>query len=841
MPGWRFAIDVGGTFTDAIAVDPDGGVHTVKVLSSGRTKGQARDGSTESVLIDGGRCGDPPNFWRGYRVVAFDDDGQTIGDSSVTRFDPAAGRIELSTPLSRQLTAGARYELFSEEPAPLLAIRYIRGLSLDESIGAVDVRLGSTRATNALLERKGAPTVFVTTRGFGDILRIGNQDRPHLFRLNIVKPEQLATRVIELDERIAADGGVLAALDADAVRDALAVIDRPADWSVAICLLNGYTNAAHEQIAADVARQMGFGCVSVSSEVSPLQKMVPRGDTTVADAYLQPVIRQYLTTIQSLMPEARLRVMTSAGGLVAADRVSAKDTLLSGPAGGVVGFAAVARAAGFAKAIGFDMGGTSTDVARFDGDFERQFETIKGGVRICAPMLAVETVAAGGGSICDFDGQRLTVGPHSAGADPGPACYGGGGPLTVTDVNYFLGRLPDDRFAFALDDAAPRRRLQAIAERINSTGGPAKNLREIADGFLRIANEHMAAAIRRVATEKGFDAADYVLVAFGGAASQHACAVSDLLGIRRVLISPHAGILSAVGIGQADIARTAERTLLARLDETGRRLADDALDEMFAHLRREMITEGASAADIQPPRAMLDLRYQGEESTITITATDGDYAGPFEKAHTRLYGYAHRDRDIEIVTVRAELTAQTSKPKPESQESTAKRPTPSSRRAVWCGGQEYQAALFDRDALGCGDACVGPSVILEKTSTIVIDPGWSAEVISTGDILLAAARQGAASATAPSDMQAADLCDPIQLELFNRRFAAIAERMGVTLRRTALSTNVKERLDYSCAIFDADGDLVVNAPHMPVHLGSMADCVKIVLADVSDLSPGTSY
>lgn len=850
MSNWRFAIDVGGTFTDAIALDPQGNIRTAKVLSSARTKGSVGPGSTTCSVVDKARCGDAPDFWVGYRIGFAGLAGVGEHVATVTRFDPAGGRLEFSPVLEEQPQEGAVYELWSDEPAPLLAIRTICGLRLDEPVGAVDVRLGSTRATNALLERKGARTVFVTTRGFGDILKIGYQDRPHLFRLNIVKPDQLAERVIEIDERMGSGGEVLIPVGVDQVRDQLSTIDHPSDWSLAVCLMNAYANPKHESDIAAVAREMGFGCVSVSSEVCPLRKLTPRSDTTVADAYLQPVIRAYLDSIQAQMPDARLRVMTSAGGLVAAEKVMAKDTLLSGPAGGVVGFSSVAKAAGYQKAIGFDMGGTSTDVARFDGEFERLFETVKGGVRICASMLAVETVAAGGGSICDFDGQRLTVGPHSAGADPGPACYGAGGPLTVTDVNLFLGRFPAQRFAFDLDTDAPKRHLAVVHERIRRESGRDMSLTEIADGFRRIANEHMAAAIRCVLTEKGYDAGEYAMVSFGGAGGQHACAVADLLGVRRILLSPQAGILSAVGISRADVKRTAEWTVNRVLGEATMRDILARCDRVADRLRREILTEGVGRESVGYARLMLDLRYVGEDATITTVAQDDEILESFERAHRRLYGYAHANREVEVVTAHVELVAESRidamsecsgsrSGDPEPRDGAARVKMASTQPVtmrMWSAGRAHLAPLIDRGELNCGDRMDGPVIIAEPTSTIIVDVGWSAQILQSGDVLLTATqpKRGAAD----SDSDDADDCDPVRLELFNRRFAAVAERMGATLRRTAVSTNVKERLDYSCAVFDAAGDLVVNAPHMPVHLGSMSDCVKVVLEDVPDLSAG---
>ncbi|UCG17637.1 MAG: hydantoinase B/oxoprolinase family protein, partial [Phycisphaerales bacterium] len=805
---------------------------THKVLSSGRVKGAVGPGSTVDAIVDPRRQHDLKGFWDGYTLSLCALRSENPHIATVRQFDAATGRLRFSPPLPEAPTLNTAYELYSDEPSPLLAIRYLLGLQLADPIGNVDVRLGSTRATNALLERKGGPAALVTTAGFGDILVIANQNRPKLFELNIRKPEQLATRIVELDERVSADGSILRPIDPDEVRSKLARLRREGPCALAICLLHAYANPAHEQTVARIARELGFEHVSVSSQVSPLQQIVSRGDTTVVDAYLAPVIQDYVRSIHSRMPTGRLRMMTSAGGLTDAAQAVAKDTLLSGPAGGVVGFARIGRQAGFDKCIGFDMGGTSTDVSRYDGQFEYQFETTKGGVRVVAPMLAVETVAAGGGSICDFDGQKLVVGPHSAGAAPGPACYGSGGPLTVTDVNLHLGKIIPHHFPFALDRAAVEDRLAQTADRIARETSTTLSPVALADGFTCIANENMAGAIRRISLARGYDPAAYTLVTFGGAGAQHACAVADLLGIRRVLLTPLAGVLSAYGISVADVKRFAER--MVQKPCTADTLADlePVFADMEARLRRDILDQGVAPGDVCSPTRMLDLRYDGEDSAITVAAGDGDYADRFERMHEQLYGYRHTGRAIEVVAARLELVGLA--PKPPSRRETIREREPSANEytTVFFDRRPHRTPVHHRASLRVGDRFAGPAVVIEDTSTIVIEPGWSAQVIATGDILLMRQRK-----TSPKP-QASTEADPVQLELFNNRFVAIAEQMGTTLTRTALSTNVKQRQDFSCAIFTAGGDLVVNAPHQPVHLGSMSNCVKAVLADVPDLAPG---
>jgi 5-oxoprolinase (ATP-hydrolysing) len=524
--------------------------------------------------------------------------------------------------------------------------------------------------------------------------------------------------------------------------------------------------------------------------------------------------------------------MTSAGGLIDADRFVGKDSILSGPAGGVIGFSRVAQQAGFAKAIGFDMGGTSTDVARFDGQYEYEFETKKAGVRIVAPMLAIETVAAGGGSICGFDGVKLIVGPQSAGSDPGPACYGRGGPLTVTDVNLWLGRIVPSRFPFPLDRAAVERRLTELFHATGETSST-RSVDVLADGLCRIANANMVRAIRRISVARGYDPAEYVLVCFGGAGAQHACEMAESLGMDRILIHPLASLLSAYGIGLADVRRFGERSVLKPY--SAEQLAE--LDSLFVELeqtaRAEVLAEGIAAERIQPAIRSLDLRYAGVEATIRVTCpADGDYAAKYEELHRQLYGYAHSGRKLEITAARVEVIGLTADLPMTSQPLVPRRPTPNDTQSAWVDGSFSDTPIFFREHLHPGDEITGPALISEPSSTIVVDPDWIARLLQRGEVVLERQKTGterrAGRAGEPS---LATSADPVLLEIFNNLFASIAEQMGVTLQKTSCSTNVKERLDFSCAIFDPQGNLVVNAPHIPVHLGAMSETVKRIIAD----------
>ncbi|QDU43410.1 Acetophenone carboxylase gamma subunit [Symmachiella dynata] len=836
MPSWEFWIDVGGTFTDCIARDPDGKLLQLKLLSSGVTKGRVDAADGASSFVDPGRSDDPPGFWNGYEIRFLDDSGAAMHVGVIDEFENSTGRLTLQQTLPADIVPGTNYELTGGEESPIVAIRYLLGVGLGDPIPEVSVRLGTTRGTNALLTRQGARTGFVTTAGFGDILLIANQDRPRLFDLAIQKPSPLFEEVVQINERLDVDGNVLVPLDETQVREQLTALKATGVESIAICFMHAFAQSKHEEIVARIASEIGFDEISVSSRLSPLIKIVSRGDTTVVDAYLNPILRQYIRELRRCLGNAPLKNMTSAGGLVDADRFVGKDSILSGPAGGVIGFSRVAQRAGFEKSIGFDMGGTSTDVSRFDGRHELEFETQKAGVRVVAPMLAIETVAAGGGSICDFDGVKLTVGPESAGASPGPACYGRGGPLTVTDVNLFLGKILPAKFPFPLDQDIVQHKLTALCERIaQSATGTRYTPIELADGFLRVANANMVRPIRNISVAKGYDPRDYVLVSFGGAGAQHACAIARSLGMRNVLIHPLAGILSAYGIGLADVRRFAERSVLKAYSQEQLQQLEPLFAELEGQARDEVLAEGIAAAQIQAPLRSLDLRYQGVESTINVLSPpDGDYARAYEELHRRLYGYVHTGRGIEITAARVEVIGTTPDPPEDLSDVVARHPTPSETTKTWFDGQPLETAVFERGELRAGDQLTGPAIVCEPTSTVVIDPGFTAQITARGEIVIN-------DSQGQTEEHISANADPVMLEIFNNLFASIAEQMGITLQRTSFSTNVKERLDFSCAVFSPTGDLVVNAPHIPVHLGAMSETVRRIIADNPQISPGDVF
>jgi 5-oxoprolinase (ATP-hydrolysing) len=741
------------------------------------------------------------------------------------------------------------HKLLSENPeqypdAALQGIRDLLGVAPGDPIPADQieaVKMGTTVATNALLERKGDRVLLLATQGFGDALRIGTQNRPHLFTRRIVLPELLYERVIEVPGRVTAEGEDLAPLDEAATRAALQAAYDDGIRAVAIAFLHGYRFPAHEARAAEIAREIGFPQVSVSHEVSPLMKLVGRGDTTVVDAYLSPILRRYVDQVAGELGDVRLMFMQSNGGLTDARLFQGKDAILSGPAGGVVGMVRTAEMAGFHKLIGFDMGGTSTDVSHYDGEYERTFDTQVAGVRVQAPMMRIHTVAAGGGSILHFDGARFRVGPDSAGANPGPACYRRGGPLAVTDCNVVLGKIQPDYFPRVfgpgadepLDAEAARAAFAAMAEQIGD-GRPAE---AVAEGFLKIAVENMANAIKTISIQRGYDVTEYALVCFGGAGGQHACLVADALGMSTVFLHPFSGVLSAYGMGLADVRSLGEQAIEAPLDEAGARLAADALDRLAEAGRAEIARQGLDGAGAEVLRKA-HLRYQGSDTPLIVDAGPPEaMAAAFAEAHRARYGFV-MDKPLVIEAVSAETIA-TSARVDEADLGLSPRDgdlVPRDRRPLYSGGQWHDAPIHDRADLLPGDTIAGPAIVVEPTGTIVIEPGWRAAFTPKGHIVLDRA-EARASAHAIGTQ-----ADPVMLEVFNNLFMNIAEQMGATLQNTAYSVNIKERLDFSCAVFDGAGNLIANAPHMPVHLGSMSESVRAIMAaHQGSMRPGDVY
>jgi 5-oxoprolinase (ATP-hydrolysing) len=746
--------------------------------------------------------------------------------------------------------------------AALQGIRDLLGISSGAPIPAAEIeaiKMGTTVATNALLERKGDRTILVITEGFGDALRIGYQNRPRLFDRHIVLPEMLYEQVIEVAERVTASGDVLHEPNRETVtRDLQAAYDKGIR-SAAIVFMHGYRFPAHEQAVAAIAREIGFTQVSVSHEVSPLVKLVSRGDTTVVDAYLSPILRRYVDGIANEIAgnsadATRLMFMQSNGGLTDAHLFQGKDSILSGPAGGVVGMVRTAVMAGFHKVIGFDMGGTSTDVSHYDGEYEREFETYVAGVRMRAPMMRIHTVAAGGGSILHFDGARYRVGPDSAGADPGPACYRRGGPLAVTDCNVMLGKIQPKYFPRVfgpnadqmLDAEVVRDQFKALADKISKASGQLTTAQEVAEGFLKIAVENMANAIKQISVQRGYDVTEYTLNCFGGAAGQHACLVADSLGMKRVFLHPFAGVLSAYGMGLADIRTMREQTVEIPLTTEALATLEMTLDNLDAAARSEVADQGVPVANIEVVRK-IHLRYEGTDTLLIVNfATLDEMISEFEEAHLSRFGFSAPDRAHIVGTVSAEAIGLMERAKDNNIELTSDNAALETLGIVslYSGGETHQAPVYNRDVLKSGQQVNGPAIIVENTATTLVEPGWQATTTAMGHLVLKRVIPLPTRIAIGTDHGVAGDkgADPILLEIFNNLFMSIAEQMGATLANTAYSVNIKERLDFSCAIFDRDGNLVANAPHMPVHLGSMGESIKTVIRERADtIKPGDVY
>jgi len=759
---WEFWIDRGGTFTDVVGLTPDGAIVTHKLLSEN------------------------PDRYADAAVQGIHD---MMGTDT-----PAAGSIRA-------------------------------------------VKMGTTVATNALLERKGEPVVLLITQGFGDLLRIGYQNRPRLFDLDIQRPELLYADVAEVPERLDADGGVVTPLDHTAARAALQAVYDAGTRAVAIAFLHAYLNPAHEVAVAQIAAEIGFTQVSASHAVSRLAKLVGRGDTTVVDAYLSPILRRYVDQVASALDVGevcgRLLFMQSNGGLTDAGLFQGKDAILSGPAGGIVGMVKTAARAGYDRLIGFDMGGTSTDVSHYAGVFERSFETEVAGVRMRAPMMDIHTVAAGGGSICTFRDGRFQVGPESAGADPGPACYRRGGPLTVTDCNVMLGKLQPDYFPavfgpegnLPLDADVVTAKFVSLAKQIAaSTGEAVRDPADLAEGFLRIAVDNMANAIRKISVQRGHDVTDYTLQCFGGAGGQHACLVADALGMSRVFVHPYAGVLSAFGMGLAEVRALREVQVDAPL--TGMAVAQNALDIISKEAAAEVRAQGFDDVTVS---ANAHLRYDGSHQPLEVPFGNGPaMQAAFEAAHQQRFGFVSPERAIVFDMVSAEALG-TSPDQPDMVVPAGN----GSPEAITTTAQGH--VIYDRTQMGAGQTVTGPAIILEPTGTNMVEAGWRATVDAHANLILD--RIGAVARPPEAGTRA----DPVMLEVMSNLFMSVADEMGATLANTSWSVNIKERFDFSCAIFDANGDLVANAPHVPVHLGSMSDSIKTIMRLRPDAVDGDAY
>ncbi len=764
------------------------------------------------------------------------------------------------------------HKLLSENPeqykdAAVAGIRHLLGLKAGERITPEQVecvKMGTTVATNALLERKGEPTLLVTTRGFRDALRIAYQNRPRIFDRHILLPELLYAQVVQAHERIGAHGELVTALDeVQLATDMKAAFDSGLR-SVAILFMHGYRYTAHELAAERIARSIGFTQVSVSHKASPLMKFVSRGDTTVVDAYLSPILRRYVERVAAEMPGVKLYFMQSSGGLTDARMFQGKDAILSGPAGGIVGMARTAELALSSpcavvgteqdegglntqevRVIGFDMGGTSTDVSHYAGELERAFETQVAGVRMRAPMMSIHTVAAGGGSILNFDGARFRVGPESAGANPGPACYRRGGPLAVTDANVMVGKIQPAFFPKvfgsaaneSLDAEVVRARFAELAARISQTTGTARSAEQVAEGFIDIAVGNMANAIKKISVARGYDITRYTLQCFGGAGGQHACRVADALGMTQVLVHPLAGVLSAYGMGLADQSVMREQAVEVVLNEAAMPALTQQLDDLAGAALQELQAQGASTGAVRVVRRA-HVRYQGTDSAILVEyGAMSAIQERFEDAYKQQYAFLMKGKTLVVEAVSAEAIGAGDAPQEPVHALQSARSVPVREHVrMFSNGNWHQAMLVVREDVRPGDVIAGPAIIAEKNATTVVEPGWQAQVTAHDHLLLKRVQ------ARPQTHAVGTTADPVLLEVFNNLFMNIAEQMGLQLQNTAYSVNIKERLDFSCALFDAEGNLIANAPHMPVHLGSMGESIKTVIREnAASMQPGHVY
>jgi 5-oxoprolinase (ATP-hydrolysing) len=739
------------------------------------------------------------------------------------------------------------HKLLSENPeqykdAAVAGIRHLLGLKPGELVRSERVecvKMGTTVATNALLERKGEPTLLVTTRGFRDALRIAYQNRPRLFDRNIMLPELLYSAVIEAQERVGANGELVTPLDESLLKSELTAQYAKGLRSVSIVFMHGYRYTAHELAAERIAKEVGFTQISVSHKTSPMMKFVSRGDTTVVDAYLSPILSRYVSQVASELPGVKLFFMQSSGGLTDAHAFQGKDAILSGPAGGIVGMARTAKIANFDKVIGFDMGGTSTDVSHFAGEFEREFETQVAGVRMRAPMMSIHTVAAGGGSILEFDGSRFRVGPESAGANPGPASYRRGGPLAVTDANVMVGKIQPRHFPKVFGAAANEAlSYDAALEKFNLISAKTGRQPEVvAEGFINIAVQQMANAIKKISVARGYDVTRYTLQCFGGAGGQHACLVADALGMTRVFVHPYAGVLSAYGMGLADQSVIREQAVELLLAQEALAEVSAKLEALSQKASQELKSQEMGQGAVMVHRRV-HVKYQGTDTALVVPFGDlASIEAAFEKAYKQRFAFLMQGKAFVVEAVSVEAVISGDAPAEKRHALHEPRAVPSRETVkMFSGGQWHEALLVVREDLQPGDVIPGPAIIAEKNATTIVEPGWEANLTALDHLVLERRAQRAIKFAAGTTV------DPVLLEVFNNLFMNIAEQMGLQLQNTAYSVNIKERLDFSCALFDAEGNLIANAPHMPVHLGSMGESIKTVVNEnKATMQPGNVY
>lgn len=819
---WQIWIDTGGTFSDCIALSPEGQMIRIKVLSSSAIRGTltARKSPGVFALRHNWRfTGNPFSGFSGFLL------NNPAGQFKVLSMDPV--RMEVQLDRDFPLDKPADFEWVTGEEAPILAARLATGTAPGTALPPIDMRLGSTKGTNALLEKKGAKVTLLITEGFRDLVFIGTQQRPDLFQLDIPDPFLLFDEVIEVPERLDASGQVVLELTEE---EASAVAKKISNKVVAVAFLHAYRNPAHELLMAKVLKASGLEDVSLSHVLSNAIKIYPRTQTALVNAYLSPIINAYLGSIRESLDQAgadqerRLRVMTSAGGLVDAGFFHPKDSLLSGPAGGVVGAASIAADLGYSKVLSFDMGGTSTDTARYDGSMDYDFITRIGGIEMSSPTVAIETVAAGGGSVCGFDGYKLTVGPESAGANPGPACYGAGGPLTITDINLLMGKLDGAEMGIPVDLSAAEQALEELRQSILQQSGVAFEKKELLQGFEQIANEKMAEAIRGISVKKGFDPRTYTLLAFGGAGGLHACAVAELLEIDEVIVPYDAGLLSAYGIGHARVERMAGYQVLESWNAFRPKL-DSIRVTLEEQVFNQLLAEGCDSDTLAIDKVSLFLRLKGQEYALEVPWQNDLALIPekFESAYKKLFGYFPENRSLEVESIKVIGYYQPPRFSRTFARCESYEPEPFKKHFAPVVSQDIP--VYRWDDLMCGAKINGPAILLNPTSTVYIDATWELNIQENRHAVMTNLMQKHGAVRTENEL--------IELELFTNRFSAIADEMGAQLQRTSISVNIKERLDFSCALLDAKAELLVNAPHIPVHLGSLGICNRLVLEKLS--------
>jgi len=821
----NISIDTGGTFTDCLACDTEGNSISRKILSNSTIRGKIIEWKGSNIVRVEESWDLTGDILKGYLFKILQEEHTEI---YVDSYNPVTKVITLNKELPDNLYGKELgFELSTQEEAPILGARLLTQTPLNKKLPVFNMRLGSTKATNALLEKKGARVVLFVTSGFKDLLQIGTQQRPDIFALNVIKPQLLAREIVEVKERIDSQGRILKAMNVESLMPVIRDLIDQGIRTVGIALMNAYKNPIHEKKLKTFLLVHGFTDVSVSSELSPQIKYLQRMETTLVNAYLDPVLNKYLKNIEGVITSGSLHVMSSAGGLIRSDKYLSKDSLLSGPAGGVIGGVAVGKDSGYSKLITLDMGGTSTDVARYDSKFDYCFDLEVGDAHIMSPALSIETVAAGGGSVCYFDGYNLRVGPESAGALPGPTCYGAGGPLTITDINLLMGRLDGRQFNIPVYPDKAKGKLEELIKQIYSATNLKRKKEEVLQGFLQIANEIMARAIKKISVAKGYDPRDYALVAFGGAGGVHSCAIAQNLGINTIILPEDSGILSAYGISRAGIERFSENQLLMNFDK----VADD-LKKYFNKLAQDVIKklefEGFTPDEIIIKHRFAFMRFEGQDAVLEVEYINkNQLLEDFEKLYRRIYGHWGKDNRIEIESIRVIASSGEIEYVKKEKAADEYYPEPVDYINSFLGNSWEKVPIFVRNNLNPGARINGFAIILDNHSTAVVEKNWRIIIDNNNTGIITVLDETAKPLINTETYRKENR--EVELELFTNRFMAIAEHMGSMLQRTAISVNIKERLDFSCALLDSDGKLVANAPHIPVHLGSMGVCVRSII------------